>query len=175
LGQINEQIAANDAQIQALEKTLEDKYGDSWREDTALKVMGPDDIPERKPGESIQEWRERVEQALVREMIDPVTGKLKEQYKNHPDQAVREIGEWAERMHAQSKNHEKANELRVTFEDPNIPDEIKQAKAESVSADVLYRTDDIDNNKAMAETVDKLKDETLAKPATADAASSFLS
>jgi len=87
-----------DDRIAAAEKGFEDKYGEDWREDMALKVLDEDEIPQRGDDESMAEYRERLEQALIDKMLDD-EGHIKPEYLNHPDPEFRKLAEWARDKH----------------------------------------------------------------------------
>ncbi|MEO1046399.1 MAG: hypothetical protein AAFX04_13230 [Pseudomonadota bacterium] len=88
---ISEQLAG---QIAQMEKSFEAEMGDAWREQIANKVMEPDDIPQRRDGESMAEYRQRLETVLVATMIDPATGKIRPEYADNPDTA--RYAQWAQ-------------------------------------------------------------------------------
>ncbi len=81
-------------QIADLEQNFAAQYGDAWREEIANRIMEPDTIPQRRAGESIEEYRERLEPALIATMIDPATGRARSKYINDPE--TRRYAEWAE-------------------------------------------------------------------------------
>lgn len=93
---LSEQLAR---QIAELESAFEATHGDAWREQIANKVMDPDEIPQRRPDESMLDYRKRLEDALTTKMIDPVTGKLKAKYANSDDPDIRRYGDWAQARH----------------------------------------------------------------------------
>jgi len=86
-------------QIAAMETTFQAEYGDAWREVIANKVMNPDAIPQRRKGESMADYRERLEVTLIATMIDPMTGKAKPEFANSDDPATRRYAQWAEAQH----------------------------------------------------------------------------
>ena len=86
--QVAREVAEIEAEYQA-------KYGDAWREHISMEIFGPDEVPERKEGESITEYRERLDREMVAQMIDPATGKVKEEYADSPHKR------WAERRYRQ--------------------------------------------------------------------------
>lgn len=88
--------------IAAMESEFRAQYGDAWREVAANKVMDPDTIPQRHKGESMAEYRERLEVALIATMIDPATGKAKSEFANSDDPDIRRYAEWAEAQHRKS-------------------------------------------------------------------------
>lgn len=101
LAALNERIAQLDIEIGQYEAIFEARFGDAWREEIAVRVLDEDEMPERQDGESMADYRQRVEDAIVEKIIDPETGKMRPEYKNHPE--FKEYGEWAEREHEQRK------------------------------------------------------------------------
>ncbi|MCJ2187889.1 hypothetical protein [Novosphingobium beihaiensis] len=83
------------AKIDRMEAVFEAKHGDAWREIMANKVLDPDEIPQQREGETITEYRERLEKELIEKMIDPKTGKIKPEYANSDDPEVRALADWA--------------------------------------------------------------------------------
>lgn len=76
------------------EAGFEEEFGDAWREEIALRVLDPDENPVIREGESIEEYRERVEETLIDEMIDQETGEIKNEYKNDPEKL--RYAQWAQ-------------------------------------------------------------------------------
>lgn len=92
---VAQQIAdAAGARAASAEAGFEAEFGDAWREEIALRVYGDDDIPQRMDGESMEDYRERLETELIEKMIDPETGKIKPEYKDHPSYG--RYAEWAQ-------------------------------------------------------------------------------
>lgn len=80
--------------IDTMERGFEAEKGDAWREQIANEIMDPDEIPQRRDGESMEAYRERLEDALVDKMIDPATGQIKPEYRDDPK--LRSYAEWAQ-------------------------------------------------------------------------------
>lgn len=97
---LSEQLAR---QIAEMEFAFEAQHGDAWREHIANKVMDPDEIPVRRDGESMAEYRKRLEEALIAEMIDPTTGSLKPKYASSDDPDIRLYGDWALARHRENE------------------------------------------------------------------------
>lgn len=108
--------------IAAMEAGFEDRHGDAWREKLAEIILDPDEIPQREDGESMEDYRERVEYELVNKMIDPETGTVKDEYLNSDDPDVREAAEWAQKKY----DEDKVAELKRSLDDPNLTDEEKR-------------------------------------------------
>ena len=122
MDQLDNQIANLEGSIADREGELEARLGDAWIEIIAGKVLDPDEMPERQDGEPIPDWRARVEDKMNEKMIDPETGEIRDEYKNHPDQDVREAAKLAQAKY----DLEKLNELKQNLDDPNLTDEEKQ-------------------------------------------------
>lgn len=107
------------------ETYFRNKFGDAWAETLANKILDPDEFPEMQPGESIDDYRERVEQALIDEMIDPDTGQIKDEFRDHPDPDVARAAQWAQSRFKESEARGYARTLR----DPNAsPEEVRAAE-----------------------------------------------
>lgn len=83
--------------IENMARGFEADMGDAWREQIANRIMDPDEIPQRRDGESVTAYRERLEEALVDKMIDPRTGKIRPEYRDDPE--LRKYAEWALAVH----------------------------------------------------------------------------
>lgn len=117
---LEQQIAAWEQEAQDMEDRFASLYGENWREDLASEIL--DEIPQPLPGESLEDYRDRLENILVENMIDPATGQLKPEYRDHPDPRIREYGLWAETKNNIRQAKQKAEVLR----DPNSTPEQKQ-------------------------------------------------
>ncbi|MEP3051791.1 MAG: hypothetical protein ABJP48_03505 [Erythrobacter sp.] len=98
--QLSEQLAQ---QIAALESAFEAEMGDAWREQITNKVMDPDTIPQRREGEAMQAYRERLEVVLIATMIDPATGNIRPEYANNDGPDIQRYAEWAQARHRQNE------------------------------------------------------------------------
>ena len=92
VGQLQAQIDAADERIQGHRDYFENKYGEDWAEKLALDILDEDSFPERRDGESITDYRRRIEDELFDEMFGP-DGKLKPKYQDHPD--AERFKQWA--------------------------------------------------------------------------------
>ncbi len=132
-----------------MERSFDEKYGDSWREDLALRILDEDEIPQRLDGESLADYRERVEQALIAEMID-ADGEIKEKYKNDPE--LKDRAEWAKTRYDIRQAEIGAQELENTYSDPNTTDAERRAARESASqASVRLAKHQTDDESIVAE------------------------
>jgi len=82
--------------IEDMEKRFRERDGDEWREQLVLKILDPDEIPQRREGESIEDYRKRLESILINKMLNP-DGSIKKQYLDDPE--LREYAEWAQKKH----------------------------------------------------------------------------
>ena len=101
------------------EDVFEGRFGDAWREEIANRVMDPDEIPERREGESMEDYRERLGDALIERMIDQQTGQIRPEFRDDP-----ELSEYAEWAHARYEER-LAQHFAAVLEDPNsTPEQI---------------------------------------------------
>ena len=114
-----------DQQIADLEAGFEERHGDAWREELALMVLDEDEMPQREEGESLEDYRERLEEAITDKMIDPETGKVRPEYTNDP--RYEEYIEWAEREHARREIEPEAQEIAAMPESPEKTERLKKA------------------------------------------------
>lgn len=113
------QLAADVARIEA---GYEAQYGDAWVETIALEVLGPDEIPQRDDGESITDYRERVRETLLDQMIDPASGKVRPEHADSPH------ANWAER----AWKHEKVDAQMDIATDESRPQAEREAAVQEV-------------------------------------------
>lgn len=106
-------------QIADMEAAFADQFGDAWREEIAMRVLDPDEFPQQEAGESIIDYRERLQETLVNEMLEP-DGSIKPQYLNDPE--LNKYAEWAQTRH----NRDEALEQARTLE--NYPADSPQAQ-----------------------------------------------
>ncbi|WP_300532431.1 hypothetical protein [Maricaulis sp.] len=144
--------AQRGAEADNYEAEFEARFGDAWREEIANRVMEPDEIPERRDGESMEDYRERLSDALIERMIDPATGRIRPEFQDDPER--NEFAQWAlaryeERIgleHAAILDDENstpeqlaASNERIARSSFNESQQIDQA-AESAHAPVAERT-----------------------------------
>ena len=95
LDQLNGQLDWLQEQAANKAREIEARYGEDWREQAAHIVFDdPDDIPQRAEGESMEAYRDRLEQELIDELYDE-NGELKDKFKDHPDPLIQELIELA--------------------------------------------------------------------------------
>lgn len=158
-----------------MERGFDDQYGESWREDLALRILDEDDIPQRRDGESLADYRERVEEALIDEMIDD-NGEIKEKYKNDPE--LRDRADWAKTRYDIRQAEIGAHQLETTHSDPDATDAERNEAIENASqATLRLAKHGSDDEKLVAEAkaqMDANTDEHLEEAPTLDA-NSFMS
>ncbi|MEM9422496.1 MAG: hypothetical protein AAF986_08330 [Pseudomonadota bacterium] len=108
---INQQIAELQNLISGHEGRFAAEYGEAWREDLALQILDPDLIPQRREGESMEAYRERLEQALMDELLNE-DGTIKDKYKDHPEYG--EYAQWAQWKYDQQQ----AQAFKAGMNDP---------------------------------------------------------
>jgi len=79
--------------IDKLETSFQARDGDEWREKLALKILDPDDIPQRRNDESIEAYRERLEPILIKRMLN-ADGSIKKEYQDGP---LSDYAQWAQK------------------------------------------------------------------------------
>lgn len=94
--------------IANIEAGFKAEFGDAWREEIALRIFNEDNIPQQRSGESIGEYRKRLEQALIEEMLND-DGTIKQRYSDDP--ALAKYAEWAQKNYNLDAAQEKANDL----------------------------------------------------------------
>lgn len=109
--------------IALLQTGFEAQFGDAWREEIALRVFGPDEIPQQREGESIEKYRKRLEKELVAKMLNP-DGTAKDEYLNDPN--LRKYAEWAQKIRNRDVAQALANKLSDPSTTPQQGQEIMQ-------------------------------------------------
>ncbi len=169
LDQLEGSIEALRAEVEAMEQTFKEKYGDSWREKMALKIFGEDEMPQRRDGESMQEFRERLEKEIMNKMLNP-DGSIKPEYMDDPE--MRSIAEWAQKQW----NLNLAEKLAKELNDPETTQErkdeiwtfIKERDDLELNRFIKKHTqDDEPSLTAAAAIEDETRDTTLQEPVSA--------
>lgn len=124
LDQLNGQIAN-------AESGFAGRYGEDWREQFAQRILEPDEIPQRRDGESMEDYRERLEQALIDKMLDDA-GNINPEYLNDPE--LREWAEWAQWKFDQQQ----ALELRNATSRPGMTDDEVREVTENFSETATF-------------------------------------
>ncbi len=91
---LENQLAWLNDRIAEAEKSFEERYGEDWREQMAERILEPDEIPQRREGESMEDYRQRLEETLIEKMLDD-TGEIKPEYLKDPE--LREWAKWAKK------------------------------------------------------------------------------
>ena len=152
-------------EIADMEAQFESEFGDAWREHIANVVLAPDDIPQRHEGESLVEYRKRVEQALIDEYLDDA-GNIK------PEHRGDRYAIWA-------KNKYDKREVDAAL-DPSLSREQQEARltrlAEKGSLDqVSDSRERLDAEGRGHEALDKAADDVVDTALSQDESSSELS
>ena len=159
------------------EDTFEARFGDAWREEIANRVMESDEIAERLPCESMEDYRERLTDELIDTMIDPETGEIRPEYANDPE--LREYAEWAKARYDE-------REARAYIErrsDPNLTPEQQRAMDEEFTASATWNeitqaaqgaARDGESIQAVSDELDARNDEQTANVSLQTGADAFL-
>ena len=97
---MNNQLDWLDKQIEGHREYFQNKYGDEWRTVLGKSILDEDEFPERLPGETDEEYNQRLEDAMFDKIANP-DGTLKDEYKDHPD--ADRLALWAKDRHAREK------------------------------------------------------------------------
>ena len=169
LNNLHDQIAALGRDVDDAEKGFAERYGEAWREDLALKIVDKDLIPQRMDGESLEDYRERVEDVLMDELLDD-KGEIKPEYKDHPEYG--EFAEWAQKRHDLAEAQLVASHVEAVYNDPTATLEERGAAlktAEAQALDLIAANSDNDEAKLAAEnTLEANEVETGATTISAD-------
>lgn len=148
--------------IEQLEDTFRQRDGDAWREKLALKILGEDDIPQRRSGESIEAYRERLGILLVDELLN-ADGSIKAKYKNHPE--LSDYAEWAQKQYHLNNAKVIAAELDNGNTSPQRRNEIIGEMKDRRSTEEMVFTDreanDIDTKNSVRNARDETQDVAL--------------
>ena len=154
---IQQQINDMQTLIDGAEGGFAAQYGEDWREQFAMRILDPDIMPQRENGESLAEYRARVEQALMDEMLNP-DGTIKSEYKDHPEYG--QLAQWAQWKHDQQR----AIAFKAELDDPSLSKDERITKAEaflqtsSYSETMQLRASSIDRG-AIAIAADTSRDD----------------
>lgn len=117
-------------EIEAMEDRFRDRHGDEWREKLALEILDEDDIPQRREGESMKQYRERLEPLLIAEMLNR-DGSIKSEYKDHPE--LGDYAQWAQKQYHLNSARGYVQEL----DSPNTP----QQRVNEIIQELKQRAD----------------------------------
>ncbi|MEW7988298.1 MAG: hypothetical protein AB2805_07430 [Candidatus Thiodiazotropha sp.] len=107
--------------VEQMEADFRQRDGEEWREKLALKILGENDIPQRHDGESMEDYRERIEKLLINEMLND-DGSIKEEYKNDPE--LSDYAQWAQKQYHLDSARAAVSELENPHTTPERRDEI---------------------------------------------------
>lgn len=169
-------IEQMEADIKALEDLFEKRDGDAWREKLALNILGADDIPQQESGENINDYRKRLEQHLINEMLNP-DGTIKGKYKS--DSQYRDYAEWAQKQFHLNNAKAIAAELDDHSTSPQRREQILDEMRERGYLEEMMLTDresnNLDTQKSIRDIRDNQRDEALSQARSVDAAMKFMS
>ena len=129
---IQRQIAELQTAIDDAEQGFASQYGEDWRELFALKILDPDLMPQREDGESLEDYRTRVEQALMDELLNQ-DGSIKDEYKDHPEYG--ELAQWAQWKY----DEQQGQALKSTLSDPSLSDEAREQAVDDFIDGATYQ------------------------------------
>ena len=129
---IQQQIYDTQKLIEGAENNFTLQYGEDWREQFAMRILDPDLMPQSLEGESIEDYRARVEAALMDELLND-DGTIKAKYKDHPEYG--ELAQWAQWKHDQQL----ASNLQRDLNDPSLSDSERTAKVEEFTQSATYQ------------------------------------
>ncbi|MFQ3244122.1 MAG: hypothetical protein ACI9SP_000747 [Arenicella sp.] len=124
--------------IEELEAGFRARYGDAWREKLALKILDPDEIPQRREGESIEDYRQRLEPILTDRMLD-ADGSIKPQYLNDPE--LFDYAQWAQKNHHYNLAVGYVRELEDPSTTPERKEEIAEELKQNTDIETINYTD----------------------------------
>ena len=153
-------------------KALEDAFSardEAWRENLALEILDENKIPQRKPDESMEDYRERLEKHLIEEMLNP-DGTIKDKYKDDPKYS--DYAEWAQKQN----NLNNAKALTAELEDegtsPERQEEILNAMRERGHMEEMMQADresqKLDTQASLRDTRDSSHDATAHQDQTSE-------
>ncbi|WP_339715423.1 hypothetical protein [uncultured Sneathiella sp.] len=164
---LENQLAWLNDRIAEAEKSFEERYGEDWREQMAERILEPDEIPQRREGESMEDYRQRLEETLIEKMLDD-TGEIKSEYLNDPE--LREWAQWAQRQYlVKQVEREEAyvNEPGISEEERNrriAENEASRSFKEREEARI--KDTDPDRKAEQAENYDQHRDQSMASDTT---------
>lgn len=172
--QIRADIEQMKARIKALEESFQKRDGDAWREKLALNILDADDIPQQESGETIHDYRKRLEQHLINEMLNP-DGTIKDKYKNDPKYG--DYAEWAQKQYHLNNAKAAVAELEDDNTSPQRREQILDEMKERGRSEEMMLADreskNLDTQKSVRNLRDNLRD-TVANNEQTSEANAFL-
>lgn len=146
LNLLDQRIADLDFRMAELEEQLVERFGEQWAEQVALEVLDPDEMPQRRDGESMADYQARVYEALEEEFLDE-DGNIKPEYKDHP--RYRDAALYMEHKY----DRDASVALRTKLNDPNTsPSEAAREIEEFSETATYYRMQTAQEELAANET-----------------------
>ena len=162
--------------ITALERGFEAQFGDAWREEIALRVFEPDEIPQKHPNETQDEYRTRLEKELVDKMLNP-DGSIKDKYKDDPN--LRRYAQWAQKIHNRDVAQQLATELKnpaTTHEQARaLIHQLEEARNSELNLSAADQLDGHDAKQDAVLSVDKVTHEEKGQIGQSASSGAFLS
>lgn len=152
--QLRDDIARLDREIADLDADLRDKYGDDYIVDAAVDILG--ELPDRLPNESDAAFEERLVDLYSDEMID-ANGNLKDKWKNHPDQRIRDLADRVKLDYDRDKAKQKEHDYTH-----GTPEQKREIEQEAKVADNLQETYELAenlNDKESQKVIDNASDQ----------------
>jgi len=118
---LNDYLRKLEVEIHTMEAEFRKRDGEEWREKLALRILGENDIPQIQDGESIKDYRERLEPILIAELLN-ANGSIKSEYENHPELSA--YAEWAQKKHHLNRAKVYGRELEDINTTPERREEI---------------------------------------------------
>jgi len=127
LTMLDDHLAKLQRRIGEIEGYFEAKYGDAWAEKLAMEMLDPDEMPQKRDGESQTEYLDRVKEVWIAKVTDE-NGDIKPEYANHPDrEKIEEL--------AKTRIEEARTSSQIEIErDPTIPKAEKEASRDQFLA-----------------------------------------
>lgn len=124
LSDLNTQIDFLNGRIAQSEAGFAARYGADWREHMAQSILDPDEFPQQREGESLQEYHQRLEDVLIAKMLDE-NGNIKPEYASHPER--RAWAQWAKDRFEKRQAEATVQKINAIAADPDLSAEEKGA------------------------------------------------
>jgi hypothetical protein len=115
--------------IDGMEAEFTREYGDAWREHMALEILDPE-TAQRREGESVAEYRARLEEELRREMVND-DGSIKDEYRTGPHTR------WARWAQSEDQKRE-VDHFIARQNDESIPEEVRAQEQQQFASSATF-------------------------------------